>query len=127
MRIEQGERGFSRISAEDPATHDDVSDALSLGMVPFLPPRGKRVRCLLPKLANNFPEEATLQGLAEPVVQTGGGLRVYQRPVLQSVCGLDVSLPADVRRVRQQSDDTARRVRRAYLAAVAEAAESNGE
>jgi hypothetical protein len=126
LRIEQGERGFSRISAEDPATHDDVADALSLAMVPYVPRRGKIIRCLLPKFAENFPAEASLHGLVEPVVQTGGGLRVYQRPVLQSVAGLEVSLPADVRRARV-TDDKARLVRRAYDAALAEAALANGE
>jgi hypothetical protein len=125
LRIEQGERGFSRISAEDPATHDDVADALSLAMLPFAPSRSHgRYRCLLPKLAARYPEEADVSELAEPVVATGGGVRVFQRSIVQSVCGTALTVPADLRR-RVVVSESARRAREGFLAALA--AQANGD
>lgn len=128
LRFEQGERGFTRISAEDPATHDDVTDALALATMPYVPvrSRNRRIRCKLPELAAKYPADADVSELEEPVVTTGGGVRVFQRPVLQSVNGTALSLPTDVRR-RVDPDDQAGRIRRAYMAAVREAALSNGE
>lgn len=104
LRFEQGERGFTRINAEDPAVHDDVADALYLAALPYRPRGGGRVVCELARLAGpaRAVEEPDVPELEEPVVETGGGLRVYRRPPLQSVAGLEVSMPARVR-VAQRS------------------------
>ncbi len=116
LKFEQGERGFTRIGAEDPATHDDVADALALAMVPFRRRGSSRLRTLVPRLAALHPAEAPVPALEGPVVETGGGLRLPRRPVLQSVNGPEITLPPGARRVRQE-DEASRAVRRAYEAA----------
>ncbi len=95
LRFEQGERGFTRIEAEDPATHDDVADALMLAAMPTAPGRRRHLQSWLQLLAHprKAGEEAAVPSLDEPVVTTGGGLRVYRRPPLQSVGGGDLTLP----------------------------------
>lgn len=95
LKFEQGERGFTRIEADDPATHDDVADGLSLAASPYAPRRGGRLRCRLAELADparGIPE-AAVGGFEEPVVETGGGLRIYRRPPLQSAAGIAFTLP----------------------------------
>lgn len=97
LRFEQGERGFTRIAADDPAVHDDVADSVMLASVPYVV-RSGRVLCALAHMA--APEgavaEADIPELSEPVVQTGGGLRIYRRPPLQGIADLAVTLPAGV-------------------------------
>lgn len=95
LKFEQGERGFTRIEADDPATHDDVADALMLATMVYTAKSGRLVSALAkladPRRANH---DATVQPLDEPITETGGGLRVYARPVLQSIAGREVTLPA---------------------------------
>lgn len=95
LRFEQGERGFTRIEADNPATHDDVADALMLAALPYVPRRKARVHSYLAMLANPryAIEEARVPALEIDVVQTGGGLHVYRRPPLQSVAGVELTLP----------------------------------
>ncbi|MFN8131640.1 MAG: terminase family protein [Solirubrobacteraceae bacterium] len=102
LRFEQGERGFTRIEAEDRAVHDDVADALMLAAAPYAPAgtRG-RIRCYLadvadPKAAPADVEGPWSDGPADELdtVVTGGGLRVLRRPALQSAAGVEVLRPA---------------------------------
>jgi hypothetical protein len=99
LRFEQGERGFTHIEAEDAATHDDVADALMLAALPHSPPGSRRIRCHLAALADvrKAPPDADVPELDEPIVETGGGLRVYRRPPLQSVTGRDITVTASVK------------------------------
>jgi hypothetical protein len=85
LKFEQRQRGF-HIEADDAATHDDVSDALYLAMLPHRPPNAHRIVCRLAAMAGDSttPEQRT-PALDSPVVQTGAGLRLYQRPALQGV------------------------------------------
>lgn len=96
LKFEQGERGFTRINADDPATHDDAADAL--GAIATLPHRARsgRVVCHLQRLADpdRAPAEASFPELDEPIVESGGGLRLYRRPPLQSIAGTELTLPA---------------------------------
>ncbi len=91
LRFEQGERGFTRIEAEDPATHDDVADAAMLATLPHS--RAGRVICEITRLAHprRAVAEARVGDLDEEIVETGGGLRLYRRPPLQSVAGPEVA------------------------------------
>ncbi len=100
LRFEQGERGFTRIEAENRVVHDDVADALMLGMLPHQPKGSSRIRCHMQRLASRdyaLPESAVAE-LAEPIIETPGGLRLYARSPLQSVAGTEVSYPQGVRR-----------------------------
>jgi len=99
LRFEQGERGFVRINAEDPAVHDDVADSLMLAALPHRRQGSSRLMCELARLASRerAPADALLAELDEPVVATGGGVRVYRRPPLQSVAGVEVTVPPGVR------------------------------
>lgn len=98
LRFEQGARGFMRIEAEDAVTHDDVADALMLAALPHVPRRDGRVISYLSVLADPRTPipDAPVPDLDEPIVATGGGLRVYKRPPLQSAGGPDMTLPAGV-------------------------------
>jgi hypothetical protein len=96
LRFEQRERGFTRISADNEVRHDDIADALMLAALVYKPPRAHRVVSHLATLAmsRNAPPDAGLPELDCPVVATGAGLRVWQRPALQSVNGPAVSMYA---------------------------------
>ena len=96
LRFEQGERGFTRIEADRPATHDDLGDALMLSTLPYSD-RG-RVRCHLAICADprRAAAEMEVPVLDVDVVETGGGLRLYRRPPLQSVSAGELSLPPGV-------------------------------
>jgi hypothetical protein len=98
LRFEQGERGFTRIEADDPATHDDISDALALACLPYRP-RGAALRCALAEMADPAVAvpDAGAPELDEPIVATGAGLRLYRRPPLQSAAGPELTLPAGAR------------------------------
>jgi hypothetical protein len=93
LRFEQGERGFTKISAESAVIHDDVADALMAGSLPYSH-RG-RVLCGLATLADprRALPDSSVSDLDVPIVATGGGLRLLERPPLQSVHGPEVSLP----------------------------------
>ena len=96
LRFEQGERGFMRIEADDPATHDDVADALYIATLPYTAKNG-RVLCGLSVLAD--PERATPEAAPpgdywdDDIATTGSGLSVWRRPPLQSVAGGELTLP----------------------------------
>jgi hypothetical protein len=105
LRFEQGERGFTRIEAENPAVHDDVADAAYLAALPYA--KGGRFRCGLQELANPAVAvpDAEVAPLDCEVVQSPGGALVYRRPALQSVRGPEVSLfapPAPAARTRAE-------------------------
>lgn len=93
LRVELRPGGSEKIEAG--SGHDDLADALYLASGPWRD-RG-RVRCVLGELAAQPLREAEVPPLDEPVVETGGGLRLYRHPVLQSVNGQEVTLPAGVR------------------------------
>ncbi len=92
LRLELRPGGTERIEAG--AGHDDLADALYLGAGPHRV--NGRLRAYLPDLADRRTPEADVPLLDEPVVESGGGLRLYRRPPLQSVGGLEVTLPAGV-------------------------------
>lgn len=97
LRFEQGERGFTRIEPESPAIHDDVTDSAMVGTRPRTD-RGGAIVCGLAidaRPARAFPDAAVPE-LEEAIVTTGGGLRLYRRPPLQSVAGAELTLPAGV-------------------------------
>lgn len=100
LRFEQGDRGFMRIEADDPATHDDVADALFLATLPHNN-RGGVVACGLSALADadRAVPDADLPGgySDDDVIAAGSGLEVWRRPPLQSVAGLDLTIPPHVR------------------------------
>lgn len=109
LRVAQQGQG-ARIDAEDPSVHDDVADALAFAMLPYLR-AGSKVGCWMSRLADpqRALAEAPVPDLDEPVVETGGGLRVYRHPPLQSVSGSEVTLPAGVG-VKQTASAHGRRV-----------------
>lgn len=81
------------IEAGDAAVHDDVTDSAALSMLPVS--IDGRVVCGMQELAaDRAVPEAPMELLDVPTVTTGTGLVVYSRPVLQSVAGTEVSLPA---------------------------------
>jgi hypothetical protein len=93
LRFEQGARGFMKIEAQESAVHDDIADALMLAMLPYRPQAAKRVVCRMAALAGSrrAPSDARAPLLDCPVVSTGAGLRVHERPTLQSVDGIEFS------------------------------------
>lgn len=100
LRFEQRERGFTRIAAENDAVHDDVSDALMLSMLPRSAKGAGHVRSHLAMLArpqHNVPDADLPVELEEPTVETPSGLVLLERPILQSVSGLEVSTPPRTR------------------------------
>lgn len=92
LRLELRPGGTERIEAG--AGHDDLSDSVYLAAGPHRV--NGRLRAYLPDLADRRTPEAAVPLLDEPVEETGGGLRLYRRPPLQSVGGLEVTLPAGV-------------------------------
>jgi hypothetical protein len=97
LRVEQRPQG-ARIEAEDPAVHDDISDSLAFAMLPSATKRG-RVLCGLSRHtdAKTAVPDADVPALDEPVVETGAGLRIFERPPLQSISGSELTLPTDAR------------------------------
>jgi hypothetical protein len=70
-----------------------VVDSAALSMLPY--PVDGRVVCHMQTLAGERAvTEAPAPPLDVPAVETGAGLRVYQRPVLQSVADHHITLPA---------------------------------
>lgn len=96
LKFEQRERGFTHISAEDAAVHDDVADAAMLAALPYRPSGAKRIICHLSTLAGSrgVAPDARVPELDSPVVTTGAGLRLHQRPALQGVTTSELSLYA---------------------------------
>jgi hypothetical protein len=83
------------IEASDPATHDDIVDAAAMAMLPWVPTGAGRVVCMAQELASEKAvRETYVEPLDVPVVETGDGLKVYERPVLQSVADARFTLPA---------------------------------
>jgi hypothetical protein len=95
LKIERGERGFTRIEADDPAVHDDVCDAAMLAALPYSPSGSKRVVSGLLGLADprRASADADVPTLDCEVITTPTGLRVYRRPALQGVGDRYVTLP----------------------------------
>jgi hypothetical protein len=97
LRFEQGARGFTRIEAEDVAVHDDVSDALALATGPHntAKARGRVIVELLKFAQPGHLLDARPPGrfAEEEVVETGGGLRVWKRPPLQSITDYELTIP----------------------------------
>lgn len=92
LRFEQGERGFTRIEADNPAHHDDVADALFLAAVPYTPKHG-RIVCALANIARSQRPDAELHDSSAATVETAAGLQVWRRPPLQGVMTNAVSYP----------------------------------
>jgi hypothetical protein len=85
VRFEVRARGVLGIDTED-AAHDDTADAAYLATLPYRPPGAHRVVCRLATLAgDSAPPDERTPDLDCPVVATGGGLRLYERPPLQGV------------------------------------------
>ena len=101
VRVEQA-AGGARIGAEDPSVHDDAADALAMAALPYRA-RGGRMLCGLATLVDpaTAAPEAEAPELDEPVIETGGGLRLYERPPLQGVGDSELYLPPDVRTGRR--------------------------
>ena len=110
LRVELRPGGAERIEAETGL--DDLPDSLMIAAGPWRD-RG-RVRLVLADLAAQPIAEAPVPELDEPVVETGGGLRLYRRPPLQSVGGPELTMPAGVSPV---GDRRRRDFRAAVLAA----------
>lgn len=83
------------IGASDPNTHDDIPDACARAMLAYTPEGSGRTVCGFQDLAGERAvPDAPLQELDVDVIETGSGLKVYQRPILQSVADTRVTLPA---------------------------------
>jgi hypothetical protein len=93
MNLDTSSRTGS-IEAGDPATHDDVVDAAAMAMLPYVPNGAKRVVCVVQELAGEKAvPESPVEPLDVPVVETGDGLKLYERPVLQSVRDQRFTMP----------------------------------
>ncbi len=95
LRFEQGERGFTRIEAENAAIHDDVADALALAVLPHRTRKGS-IACRLMSLASpSVPlPDAALGDFEGETFTTTSGIRLFKRPPLQGVQGSGVTFPA---------------------------------
>ena len=93
MRLSQAVRGGASLDAEDDNVHDDVADCLAFAMLPRPTKRG--VRCEFSRFASNFggPTMAVPEDYASPIVETGGGLRLFERPAIQCVSSGQVAVP----------------------------------
>jgi len=100
LRFEQGERGFTRIEAENPAVHDDCVDAGMLAALPWTPSGGRsRIKTGLTTLADAkhaVPDSELPYELVEDFVESGSGLRFWRKPPLQSVGGSGLWTPPSV-------------------------------
>lgn len=93
LRVDLTPTGTERIEAS--SGHDDLADALALALIPFRRPRERQYRTVIGDLASPrrlLPESPAVH-LAEPEVETGGGLRLYRRPALQSIASHGVTIP----------------------------------
>jgi len=93
LRLELSPGGAEKIEAA--RGHDDLADAVYLAALPWKD--GSRLRCHLADLADRRRPEAPAPDLDEPVVETGGGLRLHRRPALQSPAGDELTLPEGAR------------------------------
>ena len=91
LRVELRPGGDEKIEAG--VGHDDRADSLYLAAGPKRGFRGWY--CALAEIAQRRRPEAELPPAMEgaPVVETGGGLKVFRRPALQSVAGHHVTPP----------------------------------
>jgi hypothetical protein len=96
LRLELDSRGSGSIDAEDAAVHDDVADALAFAALPYKRRGEVRVSCGLAVLAD--PEravpDARPSAFEAETVKTGGGLRVWRTPPLQSIAGPEFWAPS---------------------------------
>ncbi len=93
LRVNLTPSGTERIEAG--SGHDDLADALMLATLPTRDRRTGRWRSVLAALAEprRSLSPAMPVRLTEPEVETGGGLSLYRRPALQSVNGIEISIP----------------------------------
>jgi Terminase large subunit, T4likevirus-type, N-terminal len=98
LRFEQGDRGFTRIEAEDRTVHDDVADAAMLATAPRARRRSGRIVCQLSLVANpkNVTPEEELPEDPSEVIEAGSSYRLYRRSPLQSVAGPGLWMPPTV-------------------------------
>jgi hypothetical protein len=95
MRYDATGRSGS-IQGGDAATHDDIVDSAALATLPVS--IDGRVVCHMQELAGERAvPDAYVEALDVPIVQTGGGVAVYAKPVLQSVDDMQITLPAGAR------------------------------
>jgi Terminase large subunit, T4likevirus-type, N-terminal len=121
LRVDLTPSGTERIEAS--AGHDDLADALMLATIPTRDQRTGRWRTVLANLAEPRRPLAPAHPvrLAEPEVETGGGLRLYRRPALQSVTGTEISIPpgAELAPDPRPTDPRLERLRESASAALA--------
>ena len=92
LRVNLSPTGLERVEAS--AGHDDLADALMLACLPRRDRAGRWGSLLADFAEPNRPlAPAVPVRLTEPEVETGGGIRLYRRPALQSVDGVDVTIP----------------------------------
>jgi hypothetical protein len=98
LRVELRAGGGVGIEAA-PGSHDDLADAAMIAAAPYRTKEKQPVwRSLLGDAAGT-PSRDTTAAIDEPVVETGDGLRLYRRPVIQSVLGPEITLPRGAREV----------------------------
>jgi len=95
LRVDLSPSGLERVEAS--SGHDDLADAMALSLTPYRD-RGGRWRSDLADLADprkRLPEAALPpEARGIPTVATGGGLHIPRTPVLQSVAGPELTVPA---------------------------------
>jgi hypothetical protein len=94
LTLDTAGRG-GKIEASDPATHDDIADAMMLAALPY--PGRDRVNTRISELAGpRAIPDSPVEELDLDIVQTGAGLNIYRRPPLQSIGDPRVTLPRGV-------------------------------
>jgi hypothetical protein len=78
---------------DNPATHDDICDALALATLPYTRKRGE-LACKLGSLSSPRAVPDTTVAFVGPIVETGNGMKIWEQPPLQSVEGQGVSYTA---------------------------------
>lgn len=102
VRMARTATGQPHLAAEDANVHDDLADAAAFAMLPI---QGHgRAGC---RMARWLARESAVPDvdvplLDCPVVETGAGVRMYERPPLQSVAGTAVTLPDGVGALRDR-------------------------
>jgi hypothetical protein len=95
LRVDLSPSGAERVQApRDRSGHADLASALALATLPFKSRAGwySRLVALADPTRTRLPEPA-VGALPGPIVHTGGGLAISQRPALVSVAGSECTLP----------------------------------
>jgi hypothetical protein len=100
LRFEQGARSF-KFEPDNPSTHDDVADALALATLPYNRRSGE-LACKLGSLSSPRAVDDSVVTFVGPTVETGGGMKVWEQPPLQSVEGQGISYTGNV---KQKTED----------------------